>query len=77
MISKCQGIVLLPDFFIFFLQPNQEYVSQIAYSMNKKVPSVNDLVKKNDLPMTLTVAGVRHDPNMKYELQLSNPKRFY
>lgn len=45
--------------------------------MNKKVPSVNDLVKKNDLPMTLTVAGVRHDPNMKYELQLSNPKEFY
>ena len=21
--------------------------------------------------------GVRHDPNMKYELQLSNPKEFY
>ena len=27
--------------------------------------------------MTLTIAGVRHDPNMKYELQLSNPKEFY
>jgi len=22
-------------------------------------------------------AGVRHDPNMKYDLQLSNPKEFY
>lgn len=21
--------------------------------------------------------GVRHDPNMKYELQLANPKEFY
>ena len=24
-----------------------------------------------------TSIGVRHDPNMKYELQLSNPKEFY
>lgn len=23
------------------------------------------------------VSGVRHDPNMKYELQLCNPKEFY
>lgn len=23
------------------------------------------------------VLGVRHDPNMKYDLQLSNPKEFY
>lgn len=23
------------------------------------------------------LAGVRHDPNMKYGLQLSNPKEFY
>lgn len=23
------------------------------------------------------VSGVRHDPNMKYELLLSNPKEFY
>lgn len=26
---------------------------------------------------SLLIAGVRHDPNMKYELQLSNPKEFY
>jgi pre-mRNA-processing factor 8 len=25
----------------------------------------------------LFVSGVRHDPNMKYELQLCNPKEFY
>lgn len=24
-----------------------------------------------------SLAGVRHDPNMKYELQLANPKEFY
>lgn len=29
------------------------------------------------LMLTLTLPGVRHDPNMKYELQLSNPKEFY
>jgi len=23
------------------------------------------------------VPGVRHDPNMKYDLQLANPKEFY
>lgn len=27
--------------------------------------------------LTMTLSGVRHDPNMKYELQLSNPKEFY
>lgn len=26
---------------------------------------------------TLSLPGVRHDPNMKYELQLANPKEFY
>ena len=25
----------------------------------------------------LLLQGVRHDPNMKYELQLANPKEFY
>lgn len=25
----------------------------------------------------LSLPGVRHDPNMKYELQLANPKEFY
>lgn len=24
-----------------------------------------------------TFSGVRHDPNMKYDLQLANPKEFY
>jgi len=27
--------------------------------------------------MMLVAAGVHHDPNMKYEIQLSNPKEFY
>lgn len=26
---------------------------------------------------TPSFPGVRHDPNMKYELQLANPKEFY
>lgn len=25
----------------------------------------------------LILSGVRHDPSMKYELQLANPKEFY
>lgn len=27
-------------------------------------------------PSTI-IPGVRHDPNMKYDLQLANPKEFY
>ncbi len=27
--------------------------------------------------MLVCFIGVRHDPNMKYELQLANPKEFY
>lgn len=27
--------------------------------------------------LQLSLPGVRHDPNMKYELQLANPKEFY
>lgn len=30
-----------------------------------------------DKKLPLPPAGVRHDPNMKYDLQLSNPKEFY
>lgn len=26
---------------------------------------------------SLFILGVRHDPNMKYDLQLANPKEFY
>lgn len=26
---------------------------------------------------TISLTGVRHDANMKYDLQLSNPKEFY
>ena len=29
------------------------------------------------LPLFICISGVRHDANMKYELQLSNPKEFY
>lgn len=25
----------------------------------------------------LIISGVNHDPNMKYEIQLANPKEFY
>lgn len=27
--------------------------------------------------LTCFTSGVRHDPNMKYDLQLANPKEFY
>ena len=29
------------------------------------------------LLMLILFVGVRHDPNMKYDLKLSNPKEFY
>lgn len=29
------------------------------------------------LPSPYPNPGVRHDPNMKYDLQLANPKEFY
>ena len=28
-------------------------------------------------PWNYNYVGVRHDPNMKYELHLANPKEFY
>lgn len=31
----------------------------------------------NHLVLFICPAGVRHDPNMKYDLQLANPKEFY
>lgn len=29
------------------------------------------------ITFTCSSLGVRHDPNMKYDLQLANPKEFY
>lgn len=29
------------------------------------------------LDLFFLISGVRHDPSMKYELQLANPKEFY
>ena len=75
--------MLLSDRFLgFFMVPSQgswnynfmgkTHVNLIIFLFVIRQLNINTIL----LPFSV-ITGVRHDPNMKYELQLANPKEFY